>query len=161
MKGVDIHIEGIGGCINYFTRVAKDFPLTADDVSKTLAEDTQTRARQLLTQRLSQKRRSYGSPNITRTLESSMMVYQQDRGWWVFRPWSGRAGIYGPLQEAGGTITGWHFLPIKGAGKLGEGVSVPGGSITIPPKWFVTDAVESTKRRSDSIIENKIEKLLR
>lgn len=157
----NVHIEGIGDCIHYFTKVSKDFPLTADDISRTLATDTRTRARQLLTQRLSQKRRGYGSPNITRTLESSMMVWQANKGHWVFRPWSGIAEMYGPLQEAGGTIHGWHFLPIKGAGRLGEGISLPGGSIKIPPKWFVTDAVNSTVGRSDSIIEREMNKLLR
>ena len=158
---ISVKIEGLGDVIAFTTKVSKDLPVKADEISEIHAKEMRRTARLMLTQRLSQKRRGYGSPNITRTLEQSMLIWQMKPGTWAFKPWSRMAEIYGPLQEYGGVISGYHFLPIKGAGRLGEGVSVPGGNITIPAKHFVEDAQNSVERRSENIIKRKMDELFK
>lgn len=79
----------------------------------------------------------------------------------------GGKGSHALALERGQQIIGYRFIPKKGYGKYGEGFlekalnpELVKGTHTIRPRYFVRDAVASTRQRKAQISVREIQKYL-
>jgi len=63
--------------------------------------------------------------------------------------------------DQGHRITGHHFMPLEGAGRMGEGVMVQGGQHVIKPRHFIERGVEWTKQQAPVIVLDELDKILK
>jgi hypothetical protein len=152
-----LKLEVIGDkrILTRFRGIRKRYKKTSERASHDLSRDIQRGTRHRITRRLKGDVSRYSKPR-TGNLWKSVKTIRRGRYWTC--QMGGPEAKYATIQEYGKTISGWHFIPKYG---YGRGFSVPGGNISIPGHYMMTDAIKSTRRRAKNIVRRRFKRLFK